>query len=88
MTRATLLTVPGAASTSASVKRASRISPSAPYTEAATRSRDASTVSVAKKVRKVLEETNKTLPKGTVMEVTQDGGEAFPFWDRYEEPKG
>ena len=39
-----------------------------------TRSRDASTVSVAKEIRKVVEETNKTLPKGTIMEVTQDGG--------------
>ncbi len=39
-----------------------------------TRSRDASTVSVASKIRQLVEETNKTLPKGTVMEVTQDGG--------------
>lgn len=40
-----------------------------------TRSRDASTVTVANKVRKLVEETNKTLPSGTKLEVTQDGGE-------------
>jgi HAE1 family hydrophobic/amphiphilic exporter-1 len=40
-----------------------------------TRSRDASTVSVAAKIRKQVEEINKTLPAGTKLEVTQDGGE-------------
>ncbi len=39
-----------------------------------TRARDASTVSVANKVRKMVEDINKTLPKGTQLEVTQDGG--------------
>jgi hydrophobic/amphiphilic exporter-1 (mainly G- bacteria), HAE1 family len=39
-----------------------------------TRSRDASTVTVAKKIREMVAEVNKTLPKGTVLEVTQDGG--------------
>ena len=39
-----------------------------------TRSRDASTVTVANKVRKLVEEINKTLPAGTKLEVTQDGG--------------
>jgi len=39
------------------------------------RSRDASTVSLAKKVRKVVEEANKQLVKGTELEVTRDGGE-------------
>lgn len=39
-----------------------------------TRSRDASTVTVANKIRKLVEETNKTLPAGTKLEVTQDGG--------------
>ncbi|APV48584.1 acriflavin resistance protein [Betaproteobacteria bacterium GR16-43] len=39
-----------------------------------TRSRDASTVSVAGKIRKQVEEINKTLPPGTKLEVTQDGG--------------
>ncbi|GGX46733.1 efflux RND transporter permease subunit [Undibacterium squillarum] len=39
-----------------------------------TRSRDASTVSVAKKVRELVAEINKTLPQGTKLEVTQDGG--------------
>jgi hydrophobic/amphiphilic exporter-1 (mainly G- bacteria), HAE1 family len=39
-----------------------------------TRSRDASTVTVADKVRKLVQETNKTLPPGTKLEVTQDGG--------------
>ncbi|HEY8026989.1 MAG TPA: efflux RND transporter permease subunit [Burkholderiaceae bacterium] len=38
------------------------------------RSRDASTVSVANKIRDTMEEINKTLPKGTTMVVTQDGG--------------
>ena len=40
-----------------------------------TRSRDASTVSVANKVRDLIAELNKTLPKGTKLEVTRDGGE-------------
>ena len=39
-----------------------------------TRSHDASTVSVANKVREVMAEVNKTLPSGTKMEITQDGG--------------
>jgi HAE1 family hydrophobic/amphiphilic exporter-1 len=39
-----------------------------------TRSRDASTVSVANRVRAEVEAINKTLPAGTKMEVTQDGG--------------
>lgn len=38
------------------------------------RSRDASTVSVANKVRDLMAEMNKTLPKGTTLEVTRDGG--------------
>jgi hydrophobic/amphiphilic exporter-1 (mainly G- bacteria), HAE1 family len=38
------------------------------------RSRDASTVSVANEVRKLTESINKTLPAGTKLEVTQDGG--------------
>ena len=39
-----------------------------------TRSRDASTVSVANKIRDLVGEINKTLPEGTKLEVTQDGG--------------
>jgi HAE1 family hydrophobic/amphiphilic exporter-1 len=39
------------------------------------RSREASTVSVAKLVREEVAEINKTLPKGTRLEVTMDGGE-------------
>jgi len=39
-----------------------------------TRSRDGSTVSVANRVRDMVAEINKTLPKGTRLEVTQDGG--------------
>ena len=39
------------------------------------RSREASTVSVAERVRKEVEEINKTLPEGTKLEVTRDGGE-------------
>ena len=39
-----------------------------------TRSRDASTVSVATKIRDQVAEINKTLPQGTKLEVTQDGG--------------
>jgi hydrophobic/amphiphilic exporter-1 (mainly G- bacteria), HAE1 family len=38
------------------------------------RSRDASTVSVANEVRKTVEDIRKTLPAGTTLEVTQDGG--------------
>ena len=40
-----------------------------------TRARDASTVSVADEVRAMVKELNKTLPEGTTLEVTQDGGE-------------
>jgi HAE1 family hydrophobic/amphiphilic exporter-1 len=40
-----------------------------------TRSRDASTVSVADEVRALVADINKTLPEGTKLEVTQDGGE-------------
>ncbi len=39
-----------------------------------TRSREASTVTVASEVRAIVEEVNATLPKGTQIEVTQDGG--------------
>src|SRR3569832_1440111 len=39
-----------------------------------TRTRDASTVSVAKRIRAMVEEINKTLPEGTKLAVTQDGG--------------
>src|SRR6185437_1131770 len=39
-----------------------------------TRSRDASTVTVANKVRSLVTDIDKTLPKGTKLEVTQDGG--------------
>src|SRR5258706_11847756 len=39
-----------------------------------TRSRDASTVTVANKIREMVAEINKTLPAGTKLEVTQDGG--------------
>ena len=39
-----------------------------------TRSREASTVSVANEIRKMVVEINKTLPAGTKLEVTQDGG--------------
>ncbi len=39
------------------------------------RSREASTVSVAKSVRDEVEKINKTLPQGTKLEVTYDGGE-------------
>jgi len=38
------------------------------------RSRDASTVSVADAVRKTVEDIRKTLPAGTALDVTQDGG--------------
>ncbi len=40
-----------------------------------TRTRTASTVSVANDVRKLVKELGATLPAGTVLEVTQDGGE-------------
>ncbi|HLL10988.1 MAG TPA: efflux RND transporter permease subunit, partial [Rubrivivax sp.] len=40
-----------------------------------TRTREASTVSVADDVRKLVGDINKTLPPGTKLEVTQDGGE-------------
>ena len=39
------------------------------------RSREASTVSVAELVRKEVAEINKTLPEGTQLDVTMDGGE-------------
>jgi HAE1 family hydrophobic/amphiphilic exporter-1 len=39
-----------------------------------TRSRDASTVSVANDTRKLLKEVEKELPQGTTLEITQDGG--------------
>jgi hydrophobic/amphiphilic exporter-1 (mainly G- bacteria), HAE1 family len=39
-----------------------------------TRSRDASTVAVADQVRRMVAEVQKTLPAGTSLEVTQDGG--------------
>ena len=42
---------------------------------AVTRSRDASTVTVANEVRKRVAEIGKTLPEGTKLEVVQDGGE-------------
>ena len=41
-----------------------------------TRTREASTVSVADAVRKLVDEIGKTLPEGTKLEVTQDGGES------------
>ncbi|KPF50938.1 acriflavin resistance protein [beta proteobacterium AAP121] len=41
-----------------------------------TRTREASTVSVADDIRKLVAEVNKTLPAGTQLEVTQDGGES------------
>ena len=40
-----------------------------------TRSREASTVSVANRVRKMVADINKTLPAGTHLDVTYDGGE-------------
>lgn len=39
-----------------------------------TRSRDASTVSAANKIRQLVDEISKTLPVGTTLEVTRDGG--------------
>ena len=41
-----------------------------------TRTRDASTVGVADKVRRLVKDINRELPAGTRLEVTQDGGEA------------
>ncbi|OYU28462.1 MAG: acriflavin resistance protein [Burkholderiales bacterium PBB2] len=41
---------------------------------AITRSRDASTVTTANKIRSLVDEINKTLPEGAKLEVTQDGG--------------
>ena len=41
---------------------------------AITRSRNASTVSVANEIRTLVAEVSKTLPKGTQLEITQDGG--------------
>ena len=41
-----------------------------------TRTRDASTVSVADAIRKAVTEVNKTLPAGSKLELTQDGGES------------
>ena len=40
-----------------------------------TRSRDASTVSVAEEVRALIEKITPTLPKGTTLSIVQDGGE-------------
>ncbi len=40
-----------------------------------TRSREASTVTVANDLRKLVDEINQTLPKETRLEITQDGGE-------------
>jgi len=39
------------------------------------RTRDASTVAIAKEVRAMVDEINKELPKGTKLEITRDGGE-------------
>jgi hydrophobic/amphiphilic exporter-1 (mainly G- bacteria), HAE1 family len=39
-----------------------------------TRSREASTVAVADEARKLVSDINKTLPQGTTLEITQDGG--------------
>jgi len=41
---------------------------------AITRSRNASTVSVANEIRTLVAEVSKTLPEGTQLEITQDGG--------------
>ncbi|MBA4178857.1 MAG: AcrB/AcrD/AcrF family protein, partial [Leptothrix sp. (in: Bacteria)] len=41
-----------------------------------TRTREASTVAVADEVRELVAQVNKTLPEGTRLEVTQDGGES------------
>ena len=40
-----------------------------------TRSHDASTVTVAARIRDLVKELNATLPKGTRLEITQDGGD-------------
>ena len=42
---------------------------------AITRSRDASTVGVANEIRKLVADLNRSFPEGTILEVTQDGGE-------------
>ena len=42
---------------------------------AITRSHEASTVTVAARIRDLVKELNGTLPKGTQLEITQDGGE-------------
>ena len=42
---------------------------------AISRSRDASTVSVAAKLREEIKEVNATLPQGTKLEITRDGGD-------------
>ncbi len=39
------------------------------------RSREASTVTVAERIREKVKEINKTLPEGTKLEITRDGGE-------------
>ena len=39
-----------------------------------TRARDASTVTVAKRVKAMIEEVNKTMPEGTHLDITYDGG--------------
>ena len=41
---------------------------------AITRSRDGSTVSIAKEIRGLVAELNRSFPEGTLLEVTQDGG--------------
>ena len=41
---------------------------------AITRSRDGSTVSIAKEIRSLVAELNQSFPEGTLLEVTQDGG--------------
>jgi len=40
-----------------------------------TRAREASTVSVADEVRALVKDINRTLPEGTLLEITRDGGE-------------
>ncbi len=40
------------------------------------RTRDASTVTVAHRVRNMIDEVNKTLPEGTHLDITYDGGES------------
>ncbi|HEY8050236.1 MAG TPA: efflux RND transporter permease subunit, partial [Ramlibacter sp.] len=41
-----------------------------------TRARDASTVTVARRVHAMIDEINKTLPEGTHLDITYDGGES------------